>query len=261
MPPRAASLRRSRLPSTLGSANAGGAAVASPVVPTPIATVTLRSRGWGGQVFRGRVRTGTMGEANGEAMRERRVLYVARHGETDWNAAWRWQGHTDVPLNALGREQARALATRLAAVPLAGVVSSDLSRASETAQIVAAELGLPVVYADAGLRERSFGIFEGLTRDECEQLHKEAWRGWLEERHTPEGGETQKALSDRMLAALGKAAQTIAHPGAGVLVVTHGGAMRAAILAATGETPPPIANAAVWRMAWEGRIVEAEAFA
>jgi probable phosphoglycerate mutase len=193
---------------------------------------------------------------------QRRVLYVARHGETDWNVAGRWQGHTDVPLNSTGREQARALATRLAGVPLAGVVASDLSRASETGRIVAEELGLAFTYEDPRLRERSFGIFEGLTREECEQLYPEEWRGWLENRHTPRGAETQKDLSDRMLSGLGSAAETVARAGAGVLAVTHGGALRAAILAATGETPPPIANGAVWRMAWEGgAIVEAEVFA
>jgi probable phosphoglycerate mutase len=192
---------------------------------------------------------------------ERRVLYVARHGETEWNAAGRWQGHTDVPLDALGKAQAEALAVRLAGVPLAGVVSSDLSRASETASILAARLALPLVYTDAMLRERSFGIFEGLTREECERLYPEEWRGWLEKRHTPQGAETQEELSDRMLSALRRAAESVAHARAGVLVVSHGGAMRAVIYSATGETPPPIANGAVWRMAWEGRLVEAQPFA
>jgi probable phosphoglycerate mutase len=190
----------------------------------------------------------------------RRVLYVARHGETAWNLEGRWQGHTDVSLNATGREQARALAARLTGVPLAGVVSSDLSRAVETARIVAAELELELAYMDEGLRERSFGVFEGLTREECERLYPAAWRAWVEERHSPAGAETQQDLSRRMLSALGRAAERVAHAGAGVLVVTHGGAMRSAILAATRETPPPIANGALWRMAWEGRIAEAEAF-
>jgi broad specificity phosphatase PhoE len=191
-------------------------------------------------------------------MKERRVLYVARHGETDWNAAGRWQGHTDVPLNALGREQAKLLGARFATVPLAGIVSSDLSRASETARTVAEELGLDLVYEDPLLRERSFGIFEGLTREECDKLYPEEWRAWVEKRHTPKGGETQSELSKRMLSGLGRAAWTVAHAGAGVLVVTHGGAMRAVILAATGETPPPIANGVVWRMAWEGTRRERE---
>jgi len=89
----------------------------------------------------------------------RRLLYVARHGETDWNVAGRWQGHTDVPLNDNGRAQARALAEGLRAHRLAGAVASDLRRAHETARIVAAELGIEVAYVDRELRERAFGVF------------------------------------------------------------------------------------------------------
>src|SRR5260370_5970180 len=96
----------------------------------------------------------------------RRLLYVVRHGETDWNAAHRWQGQTDVPLNANGRSQARAVAAALRA-PLSGVVASDLSRAAETARIVAPELGIAGSYFDSALRPRSFGCLARLTRDSC----------------------------------------------------------------------------------------------
>jgi broad specificity phosphatase PhoE len=120
-----------------------------------------------------------------------RFLYLARHGETDWNVAGRWQGHTDIPLNETGRAQARALVPVLRAVGVGAAVSSDLSRASETAGIAAAGLGVAVAYSDAGLRERSFGVFEGLTREECAARHPEAWRAWLEERRTPSGAESQ----------------------------------------------------------------------
>src|ERR1700735_3011372 len=112
----------------------------------------------------------------------RRIVFVARHGETDWNAAGRWQGHTDVPLNDNGRAQARALAERLRGARLAGVVASDLSRAHETARIVAGELGVSLAYVERELRERGFGVFEGLTRAECETHHAEAWRAWLADR-------------------------------------------------------------------------------
>jgi broad specificity phosphatase PhoE len=134
-----------------------------------------------------------------------RLLYVARHGETDWNAQMRWQGHTDVPLNDTGRAQARALAQSLRSLPssgpLAGVVASDLSRAHETASIVAAELGLAVAYVDPGLRERAFGVFEGLTREECETLHAEAWGAWLESKRPPRGGEAHEVLTARVVSA------------------------------------------------------------
>ena len=101
------------------------------------------------------------------------TLLLVRHGETDWNAARRIQGSTDIPLNDTGRAQARATATGLAermAEQYGGVrpivVSSDLSRAHETAQIIAAELGTDVAHAYPQLRERSYGVAEGLTVDE-----------------------------------------------------------------------------------------------
>ena len=86
-----------------------------------------------------------------------KLLYLARHGETDWNAVGRWQGHTDVPLNATGEAQARALAEVLRGAGLSMVISSDLARAQETARIVAGLLDVPLAYVDVDLRERSFG--------------------------------------------------------------------------------------------------------
>jgi probable phosphoglycerate mutase len=89
-----------------------------------------------------------------------RHLFLARNGETDWNLAGRWQGHTDVPLNATGRAQAGALAERLRGEGIATVGASDLSRARHTAEIVAAALGVPVALVDPDLREQRFGRFE-----------------------------------------------------------------------------------------------------
>jgi broad specificity phosphatase PhoE len=188
----------------------------------------------------------------------RRLLYVVRHGETDWNAAERWQGQTDIPLNANGRAQALAVARALRAEGLSGVVTSDLSRAHETARIVAAELGIPVAYVDAALRERSFGSFEGLTREECERLQPEAWRLWLAGRRLPVGAETREALSTRVVAAIGRAAERVAREDAPALVVTHGAALRAIVAAATGELPAPVKNGGLWRVVWDERLVEAE---
>ena len=187
----------------------------------------------------------------------RRLVYVARHGETDWNAVNRWQGHTDIPLNDRGRAQARALAQRLRDVRLAGVVASDLSRAEETARIVAASLGIPLAYVDGGLRERSFGVFEGLTREECETQHGEAWRAWLEDKTMPQGGEALEALTQRVVAAVGRSALAVATDDAPVLVVTHGGSLRSLVASVTGELPPMVKNGDVWVLAWEGRLVEA----
>jgi probable phosphoglycerate mutase len=186
------------------------------------------------------------------------LLYVARHGETDWNVAMRWQGHTDVPLNATGREQARELGARLRGKGIGAVVASDLSRAHETARIVAVELGVAVAYVDAGLRERQYGVFEGLTRTECETKQAAAWEAWLATRAVPPGAEDHGPFTARLVAAIDRAAAELAPADAPALVVTHGGAMRALIATVSIGTPPMLANAAVWTLAWEGRIVAAE---
>jgi broad specificity phosphatase PhoE len=189
----------------------------------------------------------------------RRLVFLIRHGETDWNAEGRWQGHTDVPLNEKGRTQALRVADALRKAGLGGVVSSDLSRASETAQIVGTSLGIEVVYLDADLRERMFGVFEGLTRDQCERLHPEAWRAWVEEQRPAPGVEMPDAVATRVLGAIGRAAGRVAREDAPVLLVTHGGALRAAVRAATGKLPGPIANGAIWRVEWDGSLLRAEA--
>src|SRR5207245_2785775 len=159
-----------------------------------------------------------------------------------------WQGQTDVPLNANGRSQARDVAEALRATGLSGLVASDLSRAAETARIIAAELGVAIHYFDSALRERSFGSFEGLTRDECERVHPEEWRLWLAERRPPSGGEPNEAFAARVVAAMQRAAENVAREDAPVLVVTHGGALRTVVAAATGKMPAPVKNGALWRL-------------
>src|SRR5258708_38463158 len=185
-----------------------------------------------------------------------RIIYLLRHGETDWNAEGRWQGHTDKPLNETGRRQARALAESLRAKGLAGVVTSDLLRARETAEIVAAALGLAIDYVDPDLRERTIGVFEGLTREECERQHPQAWADWVERRVPPPAAEAQKPLGERVTAAIARAADRIASD-APLLLVTHGGAMRAA-LAQAGHQAPPIKNTGIWRIEWDRGVVSAE---
>ena len=95
------------------------------------------------------------------------TLLLARHGETDWNRARRWQGHADRPLTARGRTQAADLAARLAHIALEAVYSSDLQRARETAEPVATTHGLELVQLPE-LREVNVGSWQGLTRDEAE---------------------------------------------------------------------------------------------
>jgi broad specificity phosphatase PhoE len=188
----------------------------------------------------------------------RKVLYLVRHGETDWNAAGRWQGHTDIPLNARGRAQARVAAEALRHTALAGLVSSDLSRARETAQIIATTLQTEVVSIDPDLRERAFGPFEGLTGDECLRLHPEAWRAWRKEQVAPSGVEDRPTLATRVARGLRRVAEEVARDDAAAVVVTHGGALRSAVAEALGSQPPPVANGAIWRVEWDARIVSAE---
>lgn len=181
----------------------------------------------------------------------RRLVFLTRHGETDWNFEGRWQGHTDVPLNDKGRAQALSIAEALRGEGLSGLVSSNLTRARETAEIVGGALGLDLAYVDAGLRERTFGVFEGLTRVECERLHPEAWRAWVEEQRPAKGVEAPAAVAARVTAAIGRAVERIAGEGAPVLIVSHGGALRSVIHEATGRPVGPIANGAIWRLEWD----------
>ena len=162
------------------------------------------------------------------------TLLLVRHGETDWNASGRLQGHTDTPLNDFGRQQARALAYELASEQLDAVYSSDLARARETAEIVAERLGLPVA-VDADLREKNWGNWEGLSSTERDAVVYV--------------GESSAAHRDRMLAALGRIAER--HPSGRVLVVTHGGSVRRVQAAATGIAQPVVENCGRWTCVWE----------
>jgi broad specificity phosphatase PhoE len=159
------------------------------------------------------------------------TILLARHGQSDWNAAKRWQGHADRPLTDLGREQARDLAHRVADVELDAVYSSDLQRARETAEIVAASKGLTVV-TDPDLREVDVGSWSGLTRAEAEQRFPDAFRRWAEGGEGWDDGESYEALGERVANAVFRIAD--AHDGGRVLVVAHGGSIRAIHAAALG---------------------------
>jgi probable phosphoglycerate mutase len=151
------------------------------------------------------------------------TIHLARHGETDWNRELRWQGHSDPPLNALGREQARALAKSLAGIEIAAVYASDLRRASETAEIIAAGLELPV-RLDPALRELDVGSWAGQTLDELAARYPEAVAHWRRTgERVWEGGESHQEMAARVLAAIASIAADNAD--AEVLVVSHGGPM------------------------------------
>jgi probable phosphoglycerate mutase len=182
-------------------------------------------------------------------------LLLARHGETDWNRDRRFQGHADPPLNDAGREQARALAEELAGERIDFVYTSDLVRAHETAEIVAARLGADVV-ARSELREIDVGDWEGLTWPEIEERHPEGARSWHEHGHGWKSGETYDQLGERIIAALRRIAAD--HPAQRVLVVGHGGTVRVtrafiegSSVADSRRRSPAIGNCEVFRVVAE----------
>lgn len=153
-------------------------------------------------------------------------LLFVRHGESEWNAAARWQGWADPPLSALGEAQANEAAERLADVAFGGVVSSDLARARRTAEVLSERLDLGPVAIEPGLRERDVGDWSGLTRREIDARWpglRDAWsRG---EVPSPPNGELNAAFSDRVVEAAARVAATAG--GLPLLVVAHGGVVRA----------------------------------
>ena len=162
------------------------------------------------------------------------ILTLVRHGETDWNSGQRIQGSTDIPLNETGRAQARAVAARLAdehADRPVVVASSDLSRAAETADIIAAALGTEVSLRLPGLQERSYGDAEGMDAPTFYATY-----GPWHAADVP-GAETWPRVRARALAAIAEAvAATPA--GADLIAVTHGALIREVIMFATDGALP-----------------------
>ena len=166
-----------------------------------------------------------MHEANPDdaAQQVTRVLAI-RHGETAWNVDSRIQGQLDIPLNDTGRWQAHRLARAVAEEGISAVYSSDLLRALETAQSVARGCGQPIT-TDTGLRERGFGVFEGLTFREIEARWPEQSERWRKRDPAfgPEGGEMLQDFYARCVATASRLAA--AHPGETIALVAHGGVM------------------------------------
>ncbi len=149
-------------------------------------------------------------------------IILVRHGETDWNVRGLIQGHNDTPLNAVGRAQAQRVGARLAGEPAHAIYSSDLARSYETARIINQALRVEIVTSRA-LRERCYGIWEGLTSAEIQSRYPEGFAEWRSGRmdFAPPGGETRSQLLARALSELRAVARR--HPGGRVVVVTHGG--------------------------------------
>ena len=167
------------------------------------------------------------------------LLLLARHGETDWNRARRVQGHTDVPLNDRGRDQAQRLAARLAgAWEIDALYASDLVRAAETARIVGGALGLQPSLS-AAWRELDVGALEGTDGIEVRRRHGELISAAARsEGPLGEGAETFREFEARIVAAFERLSRD--HACGNVLVVSHGGTLKTLIARLVGLPPAHI---------------------
>jgi probable phosphoglycerate mutase len=189
---------------------------------------------------------------------------VVRHGETQWNIQQRIQGHGDSPLTARGEAQADAIAARLAQEKFDALIASDLGRAIQTAQRIAARTGHAVV-PDARLRERNFGIGEGLTYAEIDQRFPGAFSRTqeMDPDYLVPGGETRRHFHHRVMMAF--EALALEHHGKRIAVVAHGGVL-AAIYRVVHGIPVaqphtiPIANASYNALPFEADTWSLEAW-
>jgi len=158
------------------------------------------------------------------------TIYLVRHGQTDWNAKGIIQGIKDIPINKTGKEQAKKTSRELKNIKFSAIYSSNLSRAKQTAEIIALEHKLAVKTHKA-LRERSFGKYAGMKSNQFRKALKELLSqtsklSYKEKSKFDFGGGIEKIhdATSRFITFLREI--SIAHPGQKILVVTHGGLMR-----------------------------------
>jgi|SRR5690625_1116498 len=158
-------------------------------------------------------------------------IVLWRHGRTEYNLQGRFQGQIDIPLDDVGRSQADSAATHLALEEPAAIISSDLSRAHQTAEALAQRVGLEVE-VDEGLREINAGAWEGLTRPEILADWPDDYHAWRRgEFIRVGGGETRPELAERVAAAILSHAQRVEGT---LVIVSHGAALRGATLQLLG---------------------------
>lgn len=183
-------------------------------------------------------------------------LLLVRHGQSEWNAGRVLQGQADIPLSDLGRAQALALAPTVAALAPDRAVTSDLARARDTA----AHLGHPTARLDPALREIDVGAWQGRSIPALQQEDAAAYSGWRAGTHRPDGGEDWPAFVARVDRAIRAEA---AVGGRTVLVVCHGGVIRAALQALIGLTPRavlPVAPASLTAVRLDGGTARLELY-
>ncbi len=161
------------------------------------------------------------------------TLLIVRHGETEWNAAGRIQGHTDIGLSDRGAEQARSLGQRLSGLSIDAAYTSDLKRTSETARLALGDRSIALNETPM-LREYHKGEFEGMTMTEIKAQFPDEYPKYLEKDldYSPKGGESTRVVSARMAEIIGEIKSN--HLDETVLVVSHGGALRAAMVSLLG---------------------------
>jgi probable phosphoglycerate mutase len=191
-------------------------------------------------------------------------ILLIRHGETAWNAEKRMQGHLDIPLNAAGQRQAAALGQALLGENLDAIIASDLLRARQTAQEIAAPRGM-TVHIDSGLRERCYGAFEGLLYADIGERYPEAFAAWKArdiDARFPQGvnrAETLREFSERAISSIARIAREGKYRK--VALVTHGGVLECAYRAARGigfshARDFDIFNASINRFVWGGEAIQ-----
>jgi probable phosphoglycerate mutase len=166
------------------------------------------------------------------------TILLIRHGETAWNAVRRLQGHIDIPLNEEGERQAGALAQALASERIDAIVSSDLQRAMQTAQAVAGHANGAALQVDAQLRERCYGVFEGMLYADIERQYPADYALWQArdvDAVMPPGervAESFRQFYQRSVDGISRWAER--HPGQTIAIVAHGGVLECAYRAAVG---------------------------
>lgn len=166
-----------------------------------------------------------------------RTLVLWRHGRTSWNLVNRFQGQEDVPLDEVGFDQARRAAQTLIALQPTHIISSDLTRALDTARALAHLTNLDVE-TDEDLRETFAGEWQGLTKSELMQRYSDDYAAWGGDSNVrPGGGETRLEVAERVMRAISRGLERV--PDGGTLVVTsHGGSLRAALGRLLALEPP-----------------------
>ena len=162
------------------------------------------------------------------------TILFARHGQTDWNKAGRWQGHTDIPLNETGQQQAAALCQRLKSWPIDAIYTSDLQRCVQTAVPLATTLGLEPIKTEIW-RERDVGDFSGLTGEQAREQYPEIWAAATRGMIDPPNGEPFAEVQRRAWRAFESV--LAAHNKGMVMVVSHGGLLHAMLGQVLGIDP------------------------